>query len=333
MKKQLFFVLLFIFLVSAFPAASENIRGEVISNIVLSDSSLSENNELTMGIEDVFAVSVDEEARFIRGFEIEVKVPSELRRYGSSFAFNIYKQISPEISEGIGTYYGRKYDSIILPDSAKFYIRIPTGEQLPAEDNLYTTVFTRLTGKSDYPMMFTILPMMKGFPSSLYNSGFTVSVSPIFRNSGILNLELIIPEGLDPASLRLMIDNEAENGFSEDGTREYKLTAGSHSLTLDITGGRSISRSFEISSGKTTRLSLKVEKLESTVFIDVPENTIIYIDGEKVDSEAGNMMNIEPGEHLVLFKIGDYKISKKFEILPGKDCKISLFLDIFIEEN
>ncbi|MBI9105371.1 MAG: hypothetical protein JEZ04_01425 [Spirochaetales bacterium] len=328
MKKLIVILTVSMLLLSAIPVLSENIRGDVVNIIKLTDSSAPGDNEFTMGIEDVFAVSVDGRSEFIRGYAVKIFAPSELRRYGSSFAFNIYKQISPEITEGIGTYYGKKYDSIILPESAEFHIRIPVGERLPGEIGPYITVLSTLTSETDYPMMFTILPMMKGLPSSLYNSGFTISVSPIFRDSGLLSLVVIIPDGLDAEDLNLMIDNKA---VDDDG--KYKLASGSHSLTLGIQGGKNISRSFDISAGQTTNLNIEVEKLESTIFIDVPENTIIYIDGEKMHSGSENRMTIDPGEHLVLFKIGDYKISKKFEILPGKDCKISLFLDIFIEEN
>jgi hypothetical protein len=328
MKKLIVVFVILILFFSIFPSYSENIRGEVLKNIRLTDSSITGDNKFTMGIEDVFAVTIDNNSEFLRGYEVEVSIPADLRRYGSSFAFNIYSRISPEITEGMGTYYGRKYESIILPESARFYIRIPAGERLPNETEPYTTVLSKVTSKTDYPMMFTILPMMKGFPSSLYNSSFSISVSPLLREAGRLNLDVIIPEGLDSADLQLMID-----GKPADDTGEYRLAPGSHSLSADIPGGRSINRTFSISSGEVTDLDIEIEKLESTVFIDVPENTIIYIDGEKVDSGTENKLIIDPGEHLVLFKIGDYKISKKFEILPGKDCKISLFLDIFIEEN
>lgn len=328
MKKIIVGLFTFFLLFSFSPLYSENIRGEVVKHVKLNDASADGENEFTMSIEDIFAVSVESGSEFIRGYEVEVGTPADLRRYGSSFAFSVYKQISPEISGGIGTYYGRKYNTVILPESAKFYIRVPVGERLPQAQTPYTTVFTGTTSGGDYPMMFTILPMMKGFPSSLYNSGFSVSVTPIFKEAGMLKLDIIVPEGLNETDLQLSIDKK-----TADAGGEHKLASGSHMLTADIPGGKSISRSFTVTPGETTNLTIEIEKLESTVFIDVPENTIIYIDGEKTESGTENRMVIEPGEHIVLFKIGDYKISKKFEILPGKDCKISLFLDIFVEEN
>ena len=328
MKRKTVYFTVIIMLIALIPAAAENIRGKIAGNIILTDSTAAGDNNLTMSIEDLLAVTVDKDSEFIRGFEVEVRVPSQLRNYGSSFAFNIYEAISPEINDGIGTYYGRKYDSLILPNSARFFIRIPVGEKLPQSADPYTTVFSGVTEAADYPLMFTVLPMMKGFPSSLYDSGFSITVNPIYKDAGKLKLEFIIPEGLPRDSLRLSID-----GKTVRASDEIRLVSGNHSINAGVAGCADISRTFSIRAGETTNIVFEFEELESSVLIDVPENTVTYIDGEKLEITPEGRIILDPGEHLVLFKIGDYKISKKFELLPGKDCKISLFLDIFIEEN
>lgn len=328
MKTRLAVITVLFLILSAFPASSENIRGKVINNININDASDTPVAEFRMNIEDIFAVTLDPDSVFIKGYEVEIRMSSELRKYGNSFAFIIYSGTSPEINNGIGTYYGAKYDSVILPETARYFIRIPYREKLDTEKDPYTTVFSKLTSDSSYPMMFTILPMMKGFPSSLYSSNFDIRVSPIFHESGILNLEIKVPEGLDESLTELLLD-----GSKTAIKKEYKLASGEHSLEISIPGGKSINRNFTITAGAGSVIKAEIEKLESKATINVPENTIVYMDGEKLELSDGNVMNIEPGEHLVLFKIGDYKISKKFEIQPGKDCKISLFLDIFVEEN
>ena len=327
MKKQFLKCILILSLLS--PAVfAENIRGDVVKHIFLADETGSAEQKLTMNIEDVFAVSVDKDAGFIAGFEIEVKVPQSLRAYSSSFAFNIYKGISPAIESGMGTYYGTRYHSIMMPEAARFFIRIPYGARLEGEDGPYTTILSDIIEYRDSPMMVTILPMMKGFPSSLYNSSFDISVSPILKDSGFLDLSINIPEGLSAEELVISIDGK--RSLTKTGIR---LTSGSHSLNIEIPGGRSINRNFTVKRGETTKLQLSLEKLDSWAVIDVPENTQIFMDGELLELPPERRVQLAPGEHTVLFKIDDYKISKKFNIQPGKDCKISLFLDIFIEEN
>ncbi|MDC7226686.1 MAG: hypothetical protein PQJ61_07965 [Spirochaetales bacterium] len=328
MKKLTAIFILLITLFIPFSVFAENIRGDVVKHIVLTDNFSQDGAEFLMNIEDVFAISFKDDTEFISGVEIEVNVPSGLRSYGSSFAFNIYNRISPEISSGIGTYYGRKYHSFILPEAARFYIRLPYKTKIEGESGPYTTVLSNVLEYGDSPVMVTVLPMMKGFPSSLYNSNFSIKVKPILADSGNLDLNIDIPEGLSYEDLTVKID-----GKNRAALDNLKLTAGSHSLNISIPGGKNIVRNFSISRGETTILNLVVEGLESWASIDVPEKTLVYMDGEKIELSPEKRIKMTPGEHTVLFKIDDYKISKKFEVQPGKDCKISLFLDIFVEEN
>ncbi len=322
------FIPVFLILASV-PVFCDNIRGDVVKNIILSDSNIKDKNEFVMSIEDVFAVSIDKDSDFIRGFELSVKVPAVLRNYGNSFAFILYRQITPEIKSGIGTYYGKKYYSFILPETARFFIRIPYGQQLENETDPYTTVVSEIIEQDDLPVMVTVLPMMKGFPSSLYESSFSVSVTPVLRETGNLSVTAKIPDGMDSSELTIRVDGREVSDYSH----ELVLASGPHSLTAEIPGGKNISRNFTVSTGRTTSVNLEIEALESYADIEVPENTSVFLDGTKIETGSEGRFLIEPGEHTVVFMISDYKISKKFTVLPGKNCKISLFLDIFVEDN
>ncbi len=329
MRKLLPLFIIFLALFPMFSVFGDNIRGDVVKHIILTDASLKET--FTMSIEDVFAVSFERNSEFIRGVEIEILIPTSLRDYSGSFAFNIFKKISPEITSGIGTYYGKKYNTFILPDAAKFYIQIPYKESIAGEASPYTKVIEEILQYNDSPLMVTVLPIMKGFPSSIYGSNFTIKISPILKESGNLILNVSIPEDLDSRQLSLNVDGGSV--LVKDGKAVIALSAGNHNVSADIPGGIAVNRNVTIQAGKSTEIELDIEKLESHAIIDVPVNTVVYMDGARVEPGSDGRLALEPGQHIVLFKIGDYKISKKFDISPGKDCKISLFLDIFIEEN
>ena len=320
----------FIFILALLAASAsfaDNIRGEVLENLVIGDNYTAESFKL--GIEDVFAFSFDRDAEFISGIEIEVRVPANLRSYSSSFAVNIYKQISPGITTGMGTYYGNKYHTLLMPEAARFYIRIPYEHKLTAETAPYTTVVSEPIDFSDSPLMVTVLPMMKGFPSSLYNNNFELKITPLLKDSGSLDISVNIAEGLDPENLTITLDGKA---VSKPFTG-IRLASGSHNLSAEIPGGTGFTRSFTIRRGETTDIRMDIEKLESFAYIEAPEGTSVFLDGERLEPTADGGIKLDPGEHTVLLKLSDYKISKKFDIKPGKDYKISLFLDIFIEEN
>ena len=331
MKKALITFLLFFALLLPYSLCADNIRGNVVNNILLTDTNTADKFEFSMSIEDVFAVSIDKNSQLIKGFELEFSVPPGLRSYRNSFALNIYKQVSPAVSTGVGTYYGKKYHSFILPDTVKFYIQIPYKVNLDNENSPYTTIINNITSFSDTPMMVTILPMMKGFPTSLYSNNFKVSVKPLLKDVGTLFYRIDLPEGLNASQLSVKIDDNSSS-FSPSGTR-VNLTEGSHAITVEIPGGKTVSRNFSVSTGKTTELDIEIEKLQSFAVFEIPDVATVYLDGEKQQLGPDSMIEVEPGMHTVLFKVGDYKISKNFNISPGKDCKISLFLDIFVEEN
>ncbi len=91
--------------------------------------------------------------------------------------------------------------------------------------------------------------------------------------------------------------------------------------------------SFVISRGNTTKLDITMEQLLPTVIFEAPEGSEIILDGEKIDLLASKVLKIKPGDHVVRMKLGDYSLSKKFTIDAEKKYKISLFLDILIQEN
>ena len=91
--------------------------------------------------------------------------------------------------------------------------------------------------------------------------------------------------------------------------------------------------SFGISKGERTVLNLEMEKAVSFLVVEAPGNTGVFYDGEKLPFPAQNRFEVQEGEHILLFRLGDYKLSKKIEVAPGKTYKISLLLDILMQED
>ena len=327
MKKFILLVHTILLLAPAYYAFGDNIRGNVVNSIEIGDSSAGKEISFTMNIEDIFSVTVDRDSRLVKGFETEIRIPADMRDYGNSFALMLYKKISPQVRTGIGTYYGSRYGTISLPDASRFFIRVPFRDQLPKESVPYTNVMGEVLSAGDFPVMFTLLPLMKGFPSSLYSSKFQVTVRPLLKDYGKAVLDIQHSDGIKTEDITVLID-----GVSIDtGKSEHLLPAGEHSIDITAPGIPGTNRIFTVTAGKTETVNIDLELPESRVFVDAPPSAAVYIDGEKIETAGNNSLVLPPGEHLVLFKIDDYKISKKFVIEAGKDCKISLFLDIFIE--
>lgn len=325
MKKKL---LVFLVLVLSTPLLfSENIRGDVVKRIHLTNNFSADENSFSMKIEDVFSISCDENIDFLKGVEIEIEIPAVFNDFKSSIAFEIFKQIAPEVSNGIGTYYGKKYNMVFIPESSKFYLQIPFNNSLEQEKIPYTTVFTEVLDIKDFPLLISVIPVTKGFSSALYNKEIKIRVSPILEKTGTLDYNIILDEQLNSDLLNLSIDGKKISTKLSD---TISLTSGRHILSAEISGGLTSTETFSIRPDTTTSVTIEINSLDSFLIIDVPENTGIYLDGELRELEKGNIISTKPGEHTILFMIGDYKISKRFSVSPGKDCKISLFLDILV---
>ena len=44
-------------------------------------------------------------------------------------------------------------------------------------------------------------------------------------------------------------------------------------------------------------------------------------------------MKVDEGVHTVVFKLGNYSMTREFEVSGGNSYTITLFLDVFVKEN
>ena len=169
---------------------------------------------------------------------------------------------------------------------------------------------------------------MKGIPSYISNSTFSIKAYPLVEDKGILSLEVIFPdENQDPVFIYL---DEKKLPWP---IKNYPIRTGLHHLSIESEYFKKEYLTFGIEKGKLTECKIELVRLVPKLTIEAPENTIIFLDGEKIDILPGEVINISEGEHIVLFKLGDYKLSRNFSVSRGKTFKISLLLDILIQDN
>ncbi len=326
-KRIITIILASVFFLNTGFVFSDSLRGRVTSVLEVSPQSPG-NNTGNFKLTDLVSISA-EAGRFIQGIEIEIKIPGEIKKYRNSFALYLYKRIRPAPSREIKTYTAGKAVYSILPSSNRFFIYIPLVENHNLGPSPGSIITDNPVQPADFPLILTIIPVMKGVPDITASSLFEITASPVYIDSGLLQLKLEAPEIALDDSLRAYIDNTA---VSYTDT-EFVLETGLHQLRVESEIYENQVLSFGIEKGQNTVLNIKLQKIITVIRLEAPENAVLYMDGEKLDISGTGEIETTPGEHTVLIKVGDYRTSKVFLVEKGKNYKISLFLDILIQDD
>ncbi len=289
--------------------------------------------EIRVKMEELFTVNIpSDRIRFVEGIEIEIKIPSAIRNLRDSFALFLYKDVYPKPDEDVWAYTGKRLTFELIPPRAQIYYRIPLDMGLDITPSPDTVYIEKPLRSSDFPLILTILPVMKGIPATASIAEFRIRTRTVLKETGSLEIDFTLSDlspDPDMSSVNLYLDGKSIT----PSEKPIVLTTGLHSLEFLSDDYRSQSFRVAIEPGKTTVLSIPVEPLIPRIYFEGPNVAEFFFDGEKLDIIPGVALDVTEGEHTLLFKIGDYRVSKRIFIEKSKDYNISLFLDILVEER
>ena len=317
MKNKIFLVLLLILILTT-PYA-DNIRGSVKNIITIkSDIQFTEFN-----LYDLTSIILEDNP-FLEGLELTLTIPGDLDKYRDSFMINVYSKVDSIPDKSLKEYKGFKLLSTVIPISTNMFITIPVLKTL-ARDLIPGSILTETVSQGSFPLLLSVNPVMKGIPDSVLNSIFKLKIKPIISNKGILNLNIFTTPINSPYTI-FIDDKKTSKELS------YTLEEGIHQLKIVSEGFKEISRSFVINQNDTTKLELELKPFLPVVIFEAPTAAKIILDGKKIDIAEGVGIQLTPGEHVVRMELGDYFISKKFTVSQEKNYKISLSLDILVQD-
>lgn len=300
---------------------SDAVRGSVVEILEIESGGSAEGS---FHLEELCALNLGDGAPFFTGIELKLTVPGELARMRNSFAVYLYRRVSPEPETNTTKrYFGESLDYYVVPAGRTMYLQIPLRASASLPNTPETVRVPTITGAGDYPLLLTVLPIMKGIPSDIYDATFTLEVYPYVADEGILDLTVEAP---DDRPFTLTIDGAARE-YREDG---YVLPGGVHEISVESEAYLPLKRTVNVARGERTEASLILQKREPRVNFETPEGTVIFLDGERVN---GTSLKVDEGTHTVVFKLGDYSMTREFEVTGGKSYTITLFFDIYVKEN
>lgn len=306
------------------PAAAEDFRTLVGSSIALPQDA--QGVLVSLAYNEALGISWPKDLPFVQGFEIEVKSPASALSMPGSIAWEMWKEVDPLPDKTRYGYSGERILTQVLPARAGVVYQIPTRGDNDLQSSPYATVLPTVVDPGAFPFLFRLIPITKGSTPELERSRFTLRVRPLFTEEGGLRLSFKYPVGLEKGAFDLQID-----GAAADPTGLIVLKPGSHSLHISSTLYREESRSFAVEQGKVLDLAVELEDTTPLLIIEAPDSALISLDGVKLD-RSKNSFAVEPGDHSILCRIGDYSLSRKFTAYRGKSYRMVLSIDLAVQE-
>ncbi|NOY09999.1 MAG: PEGA domain-containing protein [Spirochaetes bacterium] len=325
MKRFIFLILLS----SSVYLYAETIVSPVAAVISLPVESGSEKNT-KLKLEESVVLDIQGNKEFLKSLTLEMHQSNTLKRYADSFEIILFKRLKPLPAKGLKNFKGIRIFSHIIPYQNRIYVRIPVQTDKKAGRGSRENIFSvkKPVSISDFPLLITIQPVMKGIPDKAFTKEFYISAAPEVINRGFLELSIKKPEDFKNEQYSVFIDGKEVNNKN----KPVELDAGIHELLIQSASFEKVTSAFTIEAGKTNSMNIILKQNISTISFEAPENAVVYLDGTKLAPYQLKRIRIKGGEHLIRIKIDDYSLTRKVTVKKNKTYKVSLVFDMLIKE-
>ncbi len=331
LKKTIPLILLSLALISVYP---ENVRGLIVDEAYIQTVSGYEQT-LEIALEEAAAIYIEGNSQFLIALQMELILSSTMKKYSDSFGIAVYKRVNPQPQKGLKFFKAERVFFHYLPYQNRIYINLPLSRS--AIDNTGSFTLEEPLIMEDFPLIVSMIPLMKGIPSSVIDNKFYLNIKPILMKAGSLKVEIALPGGSRAADTTQMADEIFQ--LYIDGQKIIEpffmpeIESGIHRLKISSMLFQEINGTFTIEPAQEKVLQFELQEPKSFLNITVPRGAEIYLDGDKLSQQQINSLSLSEGSHTVIIKIGDYSISKKINIVAGKNYNLSVIFDIIIEED
>ena len=308
-----------------------NLQAESFRTVVegvLEVSPGSSDNPIPIGINSSVIINLGAETRFLRGIEIEISAPQSWLPYRGSLGMYIYNNINPQTAEGIADIDGKRIAFEPLPSRLRIIYQIPIRQQHGLRTTTSATVPTGVIQPSSFPIIFKLMQVSKGLPDDFENLSFNFTVRPILSDEGAVRLIPRYPAQLRNRPFTVLIDDSVVQNISE----QILLREGDHHLVILSEDYRNESRRFVVERAKVVDLTIELQDPTPIIIFEAPQNTQIYLDNNQIPRNRESI-TVDPGQHEVKFQVGDYTITRNLNIQRGKTYRVSMAVDLAIQEE
>jgi hypothetical protein len=215
-----------------------------------------------------------------------------------------------------------------LPNKVKTVYQIPVRASHGLRTSPYAAVLPTITPPASFPILFRLMPIIKGLSEELENMAFIVTARPILSDEGAVKTSFRYPQQLRGRPFTVLIDDVV----IENPAEERLLREGEHHLVVLSYDYRNESRRFMVERAKTIDLVIELQDPTPLIIFESPGNARIFLNNNPIPLDSGPIP-VDPGQHEAKFQIGDYTITKTINVQRGKTYKVAVAVGIDIEES
>jgi hypothetical protein len=273
-------------------------------------------------------ISLGGDIRFFRGIELEFTVPQTYLPHRGSLALVLYGDLEKTPEPGVADLDARQIFIEPIPNKLQVIYQIPIRQGHGLRPSPYVSLPAGMIAPASFPLLFRVMPVVKGLNEEVETMRFQLSVKPIFSDEGAVRVALRYPEQLPGRPVTVLIDDDV----AEQPQEVRLLKEGEHRLMIISGDYRNENRRFLIERGKILDLTIVLQDTTPLVLFEAPENARIFFDNEAVVSGA-QPLAVQPGLHEVRFQMSDYSVVKSLTIQRGKTYRLALEVDVSVSES
>lgn len=278
---------------------------------------------------DAIAINLPEDKTFIDAVEIKMEIPESVASWRDSVACSLYEKITPEPTESQIDYFGNRVNLQVLPGKLSWILQIPLAKDNELKSDQYVTRIQKIPDVSNGFLFVRLHPIMKGMPDEVFEKNIKVTITPVLKNKGLLNLS-VLSQNEQLQNCSLFIDEQPFN--LTEGSAKIILDTGLHTVSVISEFYRSEVRTIRIDQAKKSDLVVELKSLDPTLIVTAPDGVKIFLDDEEF-LDVNNEVKIAEGEHKVRFSVGEYDITRTLTVIKGKTYKADFTLDLQITEE
>jgi hypothetical protein len=273
-------------------------------------------------------IALTGDTRFFRGVQIELSAPQAWLSYQGSLASVIYSNLDKIPPEDAADVNARQLSFGALPGKIQNTWQIPLKPNHGLRASPYIEVPTGVIPPESFPLLFRLMPVIKGISRELETMVFHLTAKPILSDEGAVRLSLRYPEQISERPVTILIDDT----LVENTREERLLKEGEHHLVVLSDDYRGQSRRFVVERAKIIDLLVELQDTTPLIYFEYPENARIFLDNVLV-ANPGTPRPVDPGFHEVRFQVSDYSVIRPVTVQKGKTYCVALSVDVNITEN
>jgi len=326
MSAALIFLTVCLFL-NGFHVEAEAFRTVVEGSIEVS-SEKPAGSSVSVGINSSVIITLGSEARFLRGVEIEITSPQSWLAHRGAVGISVYNNINPQTLPGIADLESNRAAFEPLAARLQTTYQIPVRQSHGLRTTTSVTVLPAVVQLSTFPILFRMMPLIKGLSEELENMSFNLTVRPIISDEGAIRLVPRYPAQLRNRPFTVLIDDNLIVNIVD----QIVLKEGEHHLVILSDDYRNESRRFVVERAKVNDLIIELQDPTPILMLEGPQNAVIFLDNVRFQRNRESV-TVEPGVHEIKFQIGDYTITRNLNVQRGKTYRIALTVDLTIQEE